>query len=54
MRKDRGSNRWELVTCALGGHVTYAPDEEALADRLSGKTGLGEEIGRASCRERVC
>ena len=35
-------NRWELVTCAVGGHVTYAPDEEALADRLSGETGLGE------------
>jgi uncharacterized membrane protein (DUF2068 family) len=39
--KNGGINRWELVTCALGGHVTYAPDEEALADRLSGKTGLG-------------
>src|SRR6201995_3238323 len=35
-------NRWELVTCALAGHVTYAPDEEALADRLRGTTGLGE------------
>ena len=42
MRKDRGINRWELVTCGFAGHVTYAPDEEALADRLSGKTGLGE------------
>ena len=31
-----------MVTCALAGHVTYAPDEEALADRLSGTTGLGE------------
>jgi len=31
-----------LVTCGFAGHVTYAPDEEALADRLSGKTGLGE------------
>src|ERR1700756_5477128 len=41
MRKDRGINRWELVTCALAGHVTYAPDEKALADRLSGTTGLG-------------
>lgn len=35
-------NRWELVTCALTGHVTYAPDEEALAQRLSGTTGLGD------------
>jgi uncharacterized membrane protein (DUF2068 family) len=42
MRKDRGINRWELVTCALAGHVTYAPDESDLADRLSGTTGLGE------------
>ena len=42
MRKDRGINRWELVTCGFAGHVTYAPDEKALADRLSGKTGLGE------------
>jgi uncharacterized membrane protein (DUF2068 family) len=36
MRKHRGINRWELVTCALAGHVTYAPDEQVLADRLSG------------------
>jgi uncharacterized membrane protein (DUF2068 family) len=42
MHKDRGSNRWELVTCGLQGHVTYAPDDEALAGRLSGNTGLGE------------
>ena len=44
-------NRWELVTCALGGHVTYAPDEEALADRLSGKTGLGEVWRCLRCGE---
>jgi uncharacterized membrane protein (DUF2068 family) len=30
-----------LATCALAGHVTYAPDEEELAKRLSGDTGLG-------------
>lgn len=41
MRKDRGS-RWELITCALAGHVTYAPEEQELAERLSGSTGLGE------------
>jgi uncharacterized membrane protein (DUF2068 family) len=35
-------NRWELRTCARRGHVTYAPDDKALADRLSGTTGLGE------------
>jgi uncharacterized membrane protein (DUF2068 family) len=51
MRKDRGSNRWELVTCALAGHVTYAPDEEALADRLSGTTGLGEVWRCLRCAE---
>jgi uncharacterized membrane protein (DUF2068 family) len=41
MRKERGPNRWELITCGLSGHVTYAPDDEALAQRLSGSTGLG-------------
>lgn len=41
MRNDRGGNRWELATCGLRGHVTYAPDDAALADRLSGRTGLG-------------
>lgn len=34
--------RWELVTCALTGHVTYAPVDTALAARLRGTTGLGE------------
>jgi uncharacterized membrane protein (DUF2068 family) len=49
--KKGGIDRWELVTCALGGHVTYAPDEEALADRLSGKTGLGEVWRCLRCGE---
>ena len=51
MRKDRGINRWELVTCALAGHVTYAPDEDALAARLSGTTGLGEVWRCLRCGE---
>ena len=51
MRKDRGINRWELVTCALAGHVTYAPDEEDLAGRLSGTTGLGEAWRCLRCGE---
>ena len=51
MRKDSGINRWELVTCGFAGHVTYAPDEEALADRLSGKTGLGEVWRCLRCGE---
>ena len=37
-----GVNRWELRTCARRGHMTYAPDDETLAHRLSGLTGLGE------------
>jgi uncharacterized membrane protein (DUF2068 family) len=42
MPEPRNRNRWELRTCARRGHVTYAPDEDALATRLSGTTGLGE------------
>ena len=53
MRKDRGFNRWELVTCGFAGHITYAPDEEALADRLSGKTGLGEVWRCLRCGEFI-
>jgi uncharacterized membrane protein (DUF2068 family) len=40
--KPRNHSRWELRTCAGRGHVTYAPDDEGLAARLSGTTGLGE------------
>ena len=40
--QNRAVNRWELVTCAVAGHATYAPDDEALANRLSAKTELGE------------
>lgn len=53
MRKDRGINRWELVTCALAGHVTYAPNEQALADRLSGTTGLGKVWRCLRCGEFI-
>ena len=42
MPATRGHNRWELRTCARRGHITYAPDDARLADRLSGTTGLGE------------
>lgn len=42
MHQPRNHNRWELRTCARRGHVTYAPDDDALATRLSGTTGLGE------------
>ena len=40
--KSQGRSRWDLWTCAHRGHVTYAPDDDALAKRLSGTTGLGE------------
>lgn len=51
MRKHQGGNRWELVTCAVAGHATYAPDEEDLAERLSGRTGLGEVWRCLRCGE---
>ena len=51
MRKDGGINRWELVTCAVTGHATYAPDEGDLAARLSGTTGLGEVWRCLRCGE---
>ncbi|CAM2749267.1 hypothetical protein BST27_01780 [Mycobacterium intermedium] len=41
-RDNRGTNRWELITCAISGHATYAPDDEALAERLRAETKLGE------------
>jgi uncharacterized membrane protein (DUF2068 family) len=51
MHKDRGINRWELVTCGARGHVTYAPDDQALAQRLSGDTGLGQVWRCLRCGE---
>jgi uncharacterized membrane protein (DUF2068 family) len=53
MRKNGGANRWELVTCGMQGHVTYAPDDKALADRLSGSTALGEVWRCLRCGEFV-
>ena len=46
-----GANRWELRTCARRGHLTYAPDDETLAHRLSGLTGLGEVWRCLRCGE---
>ncbi len=51
MHKHRGVNRWELVTCGMQGHVTYAPDDAALADLLSGNTELGEVWRCLRCGE---
>jgi uncharacterized membrane protein (DUF2068 family) len=42
MPEHHRGHRWELLMCAFGGHVTYAPDDPDLARRLSGTTGLGE------------
>lgn len=53
MHKKRAGNRWELITCGLAGHVTYAPDDDALADRLSGNTGLGRVWRCLRCGEFV-
>jgi uncharacterized membrane protein (DUF2068 family) len=33
---------WSLLTCARKGHITYAPDESALRDRLHVATPAGE------------
>ncbi|MDT5067121.1 MAG: hypothetical protein QOK02_3276 [Mycobacterium sp.] len=44
-------NRWELRSCSRKGHITYAPDDAALADRLSGSTGLGEVWRCLRCGE---
>jgi uncharacterized membrane protein (DUF2068 family) len=33
---------WNLRKCARAGHVTYAPDEQRLRDRLVSETPLGE------------
>lgn len=51
MYRERIANRWELRACACRGHVTYAPDDAALADRLRGTTGLGEVWRCLRCGE---
>lgn len=53
MRTDRGGNRWELVTCGLGGHATFVPDDEALAARLRGDTAVGPVWRCLRCAEFV-
>lgn len=42
MQRRHANRRWEMLVCAFSGHVTYAPDDSQLADRLRGSTGLGE------------
>ena len=53
MHGDHGLNRWELHTCARRGHITYAPNDTALADRLRGTTGLGEVWRCLRCGEFI-
>jgi uncharacterized membrane protein (DUF2068 family) len=53
VRALHGGNRWELITCPRSGHITYAPDDAALASRLSGTTGLGEVWRCLRCGEFV-
>jgi uncharacterized membrane protein (DUF2068 family) len=53
MPADHGRNRWELRTCARRGHITYAPDDGALAEQLSGTTGLGEVWRCLRCGEFI-
>ena len=33
---------WSVRSCGLHGHVTYRPDESALAERLRAETAVGE------------
>jgi uncharacterized membrane protein (DUF2068 family) len=50
-RGSRRGDRWGLWTCAVAGHVTYAPSEDALASRLRGDTQLGEVWRCLRCGE---
>jgi uncharacterized membrane protein (DUF2068 family) len=44
---------WDRRHCARHGHVTYAPDETALRDRLRAETGLGEAWRCLRCGDFV-
>jgi uncharacterized membrane protein (DUF2068 family) len=48
-----GVNGWELRTCARRGHITYAPDDATLAERLSGTSGVGEVWRCLRCGEFI-
>jgi uncharacterized membrane protein (DUF2068 family) len=45
--------RWELRACARKGHVTYAPDEAALRDRVHVATPAGEAWRCLRCGDFV-
>ncbi|WP_131749074.1 DUF2127 domain-containing protein [Frankia sp. Cppng1_Ct_nod] len=44
---------WNLRTCARKGHVTYRPDEPALADRLVARTPVGSAWRCLRCGDFV-
>jgi uncharacterized membrane protein (DUF2068 family) len=44
---------WELRTCSRAGHVTYRPDEMALADRLTVSTTAGAAWRCLRCGDYV-
>ncbi len=44
---------WNLRTCARQGHVTYRPDEQHLADRLTASTAAGPVWRCLRCGEFV-
>jgi uncharacterized membrane protein (DUF2068 family) len=44
---------WSLRSCGVRGHLTYRPDEEALAQRLRADTGVGEAWRCLRCEDFV-
>ncbi|MBB6628782.1 DUF2127 domain-containing protein [Nocardioides sp. KIGAM211] len=44
---------WSLRSCGVRGHVTYRPDDAALADRLSAETPAGEAWRCLRCEDFV-
>jgi len=51
-RNDKHGTRWKLSLIPLGGYVKFRGDENATS-LPSGAGSELDEIGRASCRERV-
>ncbi len=41
---------WSLFACARQGHVTYAPDEPELRDRLTAPTAGGHGLALPALR----
>lgn len=44
---------WNLRSCGRHGHVTYRPDEEALAERIGTRTDVGEAWRCLRCGDFV-